>query len=674
MADEKRMDAAPATDGTDVPLAEGIGLVGAEMTDDLSVAGIAADAGDAQTMGDGLGSPAPEPSMTATQPVPQLEEQPVGFVPSATPQGLEAVGDAADAAGGRAARRGKRRAERQEARHARAKSGSGSIVRRVAAVVGCLVLVALVATWAWGRARYSERLFPGRTVDGVDVGEMTAQEAADATSVERWSFTVDDNGQTYELDSDSVGFQTEDVDFAQIIADQDTNLWFVHVITPTANASVRKSTYDADKVRESVAALPCSQEGREAPVDAEARRTEDGKAYEIVPEREGNTVKDGVIAEAVEKALAEGHNGSINLREADAYVHPRVYADDESLTGAVETANRWMRTDITYDIDGLDSVERLGPDTIAPWVSVVREDPEADGGDGAAEGTGKADEAKAAQPTGIQEFGRAAGGEANGRGGFWQVADTKEDGEKDGKGESEGGADGESEGQAKPTFTATLDEDALRGWLAKIGEEYDTAGKPKTITTPTGKVAEVSGGGSYGWITDEASEFEAAKASIEAGETDHREFAMKQRAALPKGQNEWGSTYIEIDLSDQRLWYIRGGETVMDCGVITGKSGYETPTMVSQVYSKVTDTVLISPWKDPKTGEPTYKTHIDVGLVISGDGGILCHNAPWQPDYGFGRSSYHWSGGSHGCCNMRTGDCWELYNTASIGDPVIVHY
>lgn len=83
---------------------------------------------------------------------------------------------------------------------------------------------------------------------------------------------------------------------------------------------------------------------------------------------------------------------------------------------------------------------------------------------------------------------------------------------------------------------------------------------------------------------------------------------------------------------------------------------------------------LVSPWKDPKTGEPTYKTHIDVGLVISDDYQVLCHDAPWQPSSGFGSPSYHWGGGSHGCCNMRAGDCWELYNTASVGDPVIVHY
>lgn len=552
---------------------------------------------------------------------------------------------------------------------AKTKETGKSVVPKV--LLACLVvfLGALVGVWAYGRAHYSEHLFPGRTVDGVNVSGMTAKEAEEATSVDRWSFVVDDQGARYELGAEDVGFETEEIDFNQIIADQDVNLWFLRVIAPEKNEAIRKSTYDSNKVHESVQALPCVSGEREQPVDASVRRKDEGVAYEIVPEVEGNVVKADVIEDAVEKALSEGQDGAIDLEKSNAYVRPAVYSDNESMIAAVELANKWLGTSITYDIDGLESVETLDPETIAQWVDIVREDPEKpaeeqseeepkpeedkDEGDDE-DGDGKA----------IQVFGRNAPGDTGGM--FYQVNETVlDDGIR---------ADTANDDEPKPTFHATFNDDGLKGWLAGIGEEYDTAGKPRTITNPNGEVKEVSGGGSYGWITDEASEFDAIKASLDKGEQTHREFAMKQRAALPKGQNEWGNTYIEIDLSEQHLWYIRDGEVVLSYGVITGKRGYETPTMVSQVYSKVTDIVLISPWKDPVTGEPTYKTHIDVGLVISDDGGILCHDAPWQPSYGFGSPSYHWGGGSHGCCNMKTSQCWELYNTASVGDPVVVHY
>lgn len=562
------------------------------------------------------------------------------------------------------------------------RSKGASIVPKILLALLVVFLGALVGVWAYGRSHYSEHLFPGRMVDGVNVSNMTAAEAREATSVENWSFVVTDGEERYELGAEDVGFETEEVDFDKIIAEQDVNAWFLHVIAPEKNESIRKSTYDSDAVTKSVQALPCMSDSREQPVDATVEKAEDGLSYHIVQEKEGNVVKDGVIEDAVEQSLAEGRNGEIDLEKADAYVHPLVYADDESLVSAVDTANKWMKTSITYDIDGLESVETLGPETISQWVSVVREEPavedkanegegdqpeaSTDGQDGTDEGSGESSDDKgdvSGDASARQVFGRDAQGD---QARFWQVSEsTTADGIQDKR---------KNDDRPKPTFKATFDDDGLRGWLAGIGDEYDTAGKPKTITTPNGAVKEVNGGGSYGWITDEASEFDAIKASLDAGETTHREFAMKQRAALPKGQNEWGNTYIEIDLSEQHLWYIRNGEVILSYGVITGKRGYETPTMVSQVYAKQTDVTLVSPWKDPKTGEPTYKTHIDVGLVISDDYQVLCHDAPWQPSSGFGSPSYHWGGGSHGCCNMRAGDCWELYNTASVGDPVIVHY
>ena len=567
-------------------------------------------------------------------------------------------------------------------------------------------LLALLGVWLWGRARYQERLFPGVTVDGIAVGEMTADEARDATDVARWAFEVVDRKDTYRVGADDVGFETEPVDFDRMVDDQDENLWFVHVVSPQPNDTVRRSTYDAGKLREAVQALPCVSGDRTDSEDAYARRTADGLAWEVVPEVEGDRAAASVIEEAIEASLAEGRSGGIDLEAADVYVHPLVYSDDAGLVAAVSTANKWLSTHITYDIDGLESVEELTPAVLAPWVSVVRNEvtpaAKAEAGDAAGdEATGDEatgddagdrrvdDGAKGTQASDdgdIRVYGRDAGlrdGLADEPGRFYLIADGKGgDAEADGRA-GDGEVDAESAGtnpyrrpdtRPKPTWDATFDDDGLRAWLAGIGEEYDTVGKEKTITTPTGKVATISGGGSYGWITDEAAEFDAIKASLEAGEQVHREFATRQRAALPKGQNEWGNTYIEIDLSAQWLWFIRNGEVVLSYGVITGKSGYETPAMVSEVYNKVTDVVLISPWKDPTTGEPTYKTHIDVGLVISDDGGILCHDAPWQPSYGFGSPGYHWSGGSHGCCNMRAGDCWELYNTVPTGTPVVIHY
>lgn len=223
-------------------------------------------------------------------------------------------------------------------------------------------------------------------------------------------------------------------------------------------------------------------------------------------------------------------------------------------------------------------------------------------------------------------------------------------------------------------FAATLDERAVKAYLARIGDKYDTNGEPLTITTPTGKVASVAGTGEdTGWLTDEGAEFPKLMSDIKGGRTDHREFSMKHRANAKAGSDVWGTTYIEVDLSSQHLWYVKDGKVSVDLGIISGKAGYDTPQGVTAVYKKVTNVTLISPWKDPKTGEPTYKTPIDVGLVISRDGNILIHSAPWQPSGMFGNASYHVSGGSHGCVNAPTDKTWDLYNTVPLNTPVVVH-
>ena len=112
---------------------------------------------------------------------------------------------------------------------------------------------------------------------------------------------------------------------------------------------------------------------------------------------------------------------------------------------------------------------------------------------------------------------------------------------------------------------------------------------------------------------------------------------------------------------------------------------------MTKVYGKKTDYTMISPWKDPVTGEPTYKTHVTVAVGITADWQIFVHSAEWQPSYGFsgsgngdagkavgqatsiGNRSYYKGGGSHGCINTRASDAWRVYNEVASGTPVLTH-
>ena len=110
-------------------------------------------------------------------------------------------------------------------------------------------------------------------------------------------------------------------------------------------------------------------------------------------------------------------------------------------------------------------------------------------------------------------------------------------------------------------MNVTFNEDAVKKWMREFGSKYDTVGKTRSITTPGGKTAEVSGG-TYGWSVDEKKEAENLINSIKKGEVTSREPAYEQKAASRSAQ-DWGTTYVEVDLSAQHMWYIVDGSPVL---------------------------------------------------------------------------------------------------------------
>ncbi|MGC4019570.1 MAG: peptidoglycan binding domain-containing protein [Muricomes sp.] len=220
-------------------------------------------------------------------------------------------------------------------------------------------------------------------------------------------------------------------------------------------------------------------------------------------------------------------------------------------------------------------------------------------------------------------------------------------------------------------MNVTFHEDAVKAWLTAFGDKYDTVATTRTITTPTGKVAEVSGG-TYGWSIDEDKEFEALINSIKAGETVSKEPAYYQTAAV-HGPQDWGNTYAEVDLSAQHMWYIVDGAVALETDVVTGEPIPEkiTPEGVFDILETQRDKILVGDIK-PETGKPEYETHVTFWMRITWTG-IGFHDAIWQSAFG-GSLNQIPDVGSHGCVNMPYDKAEALFNMLAVGTPVIVHY
>lgn len=214
----------------------------------------------------------------------------------------------------------------------------------------------------------------------------------------------------------------------------------------------------------------------------------------------------------------------------------------------------------------------------------------------------------------------------------------------------------------------TFNEDAVREWMREFGKKYDTLGTTRTITTPTGKTAEVSGG-TYGWSVDEETETKNLINSIKNGEVAERAPAYKQTAAS-HGAQDWGSTYIEVDIAAQHMWYIVDGAVAMESNVVTGlpADGRDTPTGVYSILYTERDSTLKGE-TDPETGKPSYETPVAFWMPFTWQGHGF-HDATWQSSFG---GSRYQTNGSHGCVNMPYDKAEQLFNMISAGTPVIVH-
>lgn len=216
-------------------------------------------------------------------------------------------------------------------------------------------------------------------------------------------------------------------------------------------------------------------------------------------------------------------------------------------------------------------------------------------------------------------------------------------------------------------MNVTFDEGAVRAYVQSLADKYDTKGKPRNFTTATGNVVTVEGG-SYGWKIDQEAEYNALIANIQNGETVTREPNYASRAASHEG-NDVGSTYAEVDLTAQQMYFIQDGQVVLQSGVVTGNPnrGNATPQGVYTLAYKALDQTL----RGTKKPDGTYEYETPVKYWMPFNGGIGFHDATWQSSFG---GSRYLTNGSHGCVNLPYDVAGQLYNLISAGTPVVCHY
>ncbi|MEG1290747.1 MAG: peptidoglycan binding domain-containing protein [Lachnospiraceae bacterium] len=204
-----------------------------------------------------------------------------------------------------------------------------------------------------------------------------------------------------------------------------------------------------------------------------------------------------------------------------------------------------------------------------------------------------------------------------------------------------------------------LSEEKVKEYINTLAETYNTAGKAKSLATSYGSTVTVNSG-NYGWKIDKGTETAALMASIQSGESISKEPAYS-KTARSHGANDYGNTYVEINITAQHLYYYKDGALVLDTDFVSGNEAksYDTPTGAYSLAYKQKDKTL--------RGEG-YATPVSFWMPFNN--GVGFHDATWRKDFG---GNYYKSNGSHGCINMPYNSAKKLYETIESDCPVLVY-
>lgn len=130
---------------------------------------------------------------------------------------------------------------------------------------------------------------------------------------------------------------------------------------------------------------------------------------------------------------------------------------------------------------------------------------------------------------------------------------------------------------------------------------------------------------------------------------------------LPKGIKLGYKDFVEVSLTDQKLWLFKDGNLIIETDIVTGneKLGRTTPVGNYKILYKQKNKTLRG---------PGYASFVSYWMPFHNGYGL--HDANWRRNFG---SNIYERGGSHGCVNLPPKIAPLVYQNVVIGMPVLVY-
>lgn len=206
----------------------------------------------------------------------------------------------------------------------------------------------------------------------------------------------------------------------------------------------------------------------------------------------------------------------------------------------------------------------------------------------------------------------------------------------------------------------TVDEEKAIEYVNSLARKYDTFNTAGTreFKTSYGTTINVQGG-DYGWWMNRPETTAELVAAVEAGE-DKELTPVYYQTAANYGDKDYGNTYVEINITAQRLFLYKDGKCILETDVVTGAPYHtETPSGVYGITYKERAHTM--------TGED-YRVETSYWMPFAGNVGM--HDATWRNKFG---GTLYKTGGSHGCVNIPYYATRTIYQNVDKGTPVICY-
>lgn len=199
----------------------------------------------------------------------------------------------------------------------------------------------------------------------------------------------------------------------------------------------------------------------------------------------------------------------------------------------------------------------------------------------------------------------------------------------------------------------------VQDYVAELARKYNTCYTAKKLKTSYGKTVTIDLS-CYGWKVDNETEVKEIIKEIKAGKPVTRDLNYLMTANSHEG-NDYGNSYVEINLTAQHLFLYKEGKLVIESDFVSGNlaRGFNTPTGAYGItYTQ----------KDATLRGDNYETPVAYWMPFAGNVGM--HDASWRSKFG---GSIYKTAGSHGCVNLPPNVAKVIFENVSANYPVLVY-